>query len=131
MNPRGQLDAQVKAQPAESGLGKRPPWQRTHEICYAAGFILRTKVAGWTLFCERMNLPPFVLCEHLPGFDRLQRALARSEKSAFTTEGMVSWLNAIRPKGEPETTVDQVLSVKKLADEGEDMYRQRVAWWGG
>jgi hypothetical protein len=46
-----------------------------------------------------LHLPPFLLRQELPGFDRLQRALALAKEAAFVPEGMLCWLNAIRPAG--------------------------------
>jgi hypothetical protein len=73
--------------------GDRPAWQRFQEGAYAIGYVLRTKADGWKLFCERLNVPPYLLWEGLPGFERLQRALKLAELSAFDGAGMVRWLN--------------------------------------
>ena len=74
-------------------VGNRPLWQRLLELAYAAGFMLRTKADGWKLFCERLHVPPFLVWQELPGFERLQEALAQTEKTAFNAEGMLRWLN--------------------------------------
>ena len=99
-------------------------------MALAAGFVLRTKAEGWKLFCERMNVPPFLLWERLPGFDRLRRALSLAEKAAFGNEEFVRWLNAVRRKGTPELTAVP-LTVERTAGGAAEMFRQRVAWWGG
>jgi hypothetical protein len=105
--------------------------QRTLDLALAAGFMLRTKTDGWRLFCERMNVPPFQLWERLPGFDRLQRARALADKVAFFPEGMVRWLNTIRPEGRNEATVENLISAEKVAHELDKKFRQCVNWWGG
>jgi hypothetical protein len=110
--------------------GERPAWQRAHDMALACGFILRTRADGWKLFCERMNVPPFLLWEVYPGFDRLQRALALAETAAFTPEDYVRWLNRIRRAGEPEVT-HAAPTVEGLASANEKAFRQRVEWWGG
>ena len=92
--------------------------------------MLRTKANGWKLFCERLNVPPFLLWEAFPGFDRVQRALARTEKAAFVPEGFLRWLNHVRPKGEPALTAVP-LTVEGVAAANEEAFRKRVEWWGG
>jgi hypothetical protein len=123
-------DAKADAEPAKGGTGKRPAGQRFFDLALAAGFVLRTKAEGWKLFCDRLHVPPFVLWGLYPGFDRLQRALALAEKAAFVPEGMVRWLNDIRPAGEPKLT-EVPLTVERVADETEEMFRTRVKWWSG
>jgi hypothetical protein len=127
-------DGMVPAEPAEGCAGEPPLWQRIRDLALAAGFMLRTKTHGWKLFCERMNVPPFLLWERLPGFDRLQRTLALAEKAAFFPEGMVRWLNTIRrecKREAPEATFENIVSAEKLADELEKTFRQCLKWWGG
>jgi hypothetical protein len=108
----------------------RPGWQRLLDLALAAGFTLRTRADGWKQFCERLTVPPFLLWQDLPGFDRLQRALALAEQAAFVPEGMRGWLNANRPPGAPELT-EVPLTVEDVADAAEEAFRQRVHWWGG
>ena len=38
--------------------------------------MLRIKSEGWELFCGRLGVPPYLVCEGLPGFERFQRTLA-------------------------------------------------------
>lgn len=123
-------DAKVPAEAAEAGDGERPILQRYLDMALAAGFALRTKAEGWKLFCQRMTIPPFAVWEGLPGFDRLQRALNLSETAAFEAGGFLRWLNDIRPAGEPQR-LKVPLTVEGLADATEELFRQRVEWWGG
>jgi hypothetical protein len=123
-------DAKADAESVEDDAGERPIGQRYLDLALAAGFVLRTKAAGWELFCERMTLPPFAVWEGLPGFDRLQRALQMAEKSAFAPEGFLRWLNAIRPAGEPERS-EVPLTAEGMAAAAGELFRQRVHWWGG
>jgi hypothetical protein len=124
------LDTPAEAKPAEDDDGKRPLWQRSLDLVLAAGFMLRTKANGWKLFCERLSIPPLAGWEGLPGFDRLQRALDLAEKAAFVPEGFLRWLNAIRPAGQPERT-EVPCTAEGMAAAAEDMFRERVQWWGG
>lgn len=111
--------------------GRKPPaWERSLRVACAIGYMLRAKGDGWKLFCERMTVPPFLLWEGLPGFDRLQRALALSKEAACGPEGFLRWLNTVRPAGEPKLT-EVPLTVEKVARATEEMFRRRVAWWSG
>src|SRR5262249_15997242 len=96
----------------------------------AQGFTVKTQADGWKLFCERLGVPPFALWQALPGFDRLQRALALAEQFAFVPVGMIRWLNTIRPEGAPEGKA-LGLTPAKGAEELEAFFRERAAWWGG
>jgi hypothetical protein len=117
--------------PAEGASDNDSAQYRTLDLALAQGFLLRTMADGWKLFCERVNLPPFVLWNILPGFDRLQRALKLAEQAAFAPEGMQRWLNAIRPAGKPEVAAADLASAESIADAFETAFRQRVKWWGG
>jgi hypothetical protein len=116
----------------ESRTGRRAMslGERYLNLALAAGFMLRTKAEGWKLFCERLSLPPLLLWEGYPGFDRLRRALALAEKAAFVPEGFLRWMNDVRPAGEPELTAVP-LTAEGLADATAKAYREWTAWWGG
>jgi hypothetical protein len=90
----------------------------------------RVVVVGGKLFCERMHVLPERVREGLPGLDRLQGTLALVEKTAFTSEGMLRWLNRIRPAGEPPLSKAPV-TVEKFPDDAEAMYRDHVKRWSG
>jgi hypothetical protein len=94
--------------------------------------MLRTKADGWKLFCERLNVPPFLVweCGALPGYDRLRRALTLAEKAAFTADGFLRWLNRTRPAGRPEQA-GVPLTVEGVADATERLFREHAAWWNG
>jgi hypothetical protein len=119
------------------GEPKPPQWERMLQLYYAQGFVLRAKVAGWNLFCERLTLPPFVLWNRLPGFDRLERAIELVEGNrygpppAFEPEGMVRWLNGIRRESDREATLGSLLSPERFADDLDCGFRQVVAWRSG
>ena len=117
--------AEAQAENEEWTVGER--WL---DLALAAGFVLRTKAEGWKRFCERMNVPPFLLWERLPGFDRLRRALAQAERASFVPEGFLRWLNDTRPAGKPELT-EIPLSVEAVAYANAEMFGEHVAWWGG
>jgi hypothetical protein len=105
-------------------------WHRYFDLGLASGYVLRAKADRWKLFCEKLNIPPFLFWEMLPGFDRLQRALALAEKAAFTLEGFLRWMNRIRPRGKPKLT-EVALTAEAVAREMQEIYRDRVQWWGG
>jgi hypothetical protein len=110
---------------------------RMFDLYLACGFILKAKLAGWQLFCERLGIPAFVAWQRFPGFQRLQHALQLLGEnvpglvSAFRPEGMLRWLSRIRPKGAPEPSLENLISPERFADELDKVFRQRVAWWGG
>jgi hypothetical protein len=119
-----------RARTREDDRLTKPVWQRLLDVALPYGFLLKTKAAGWELFCGRLNVPAFALWNALPGFDRVQRALKLAREAAFTREGMVAWLDSIRPKGTPEMTAPLV-SAESSADELDALFRRRVEWWGG
>ena len=128
--PEDESNAKSDEEPAEPTDRDCATWGRYLDLALASGYELRTTSAGWKLFCERLNIPPFLLWEVLPGFDRLQRALALAEKAAFTPEGFLRWLNRIRPAGQPELTTVP-LTAEAVAKAAEEAFRKRVEWWGG
>jgi hypothetical protein len=107
-----------------------PDWEKHLDVALAAAFVLRTKAAGWQLFCARLHLPPFAWWQVLPGWERLQRALASAERVAFQPEGFLRWVNQVPPAREPERT-DVALTAEAVADAIEKTFRQRVSKWGG
>ena len=116
---------------AANAAAARSMAERWLDVVQAKAFTLKSKADGWKLFCERLSVPPFATWEGLPGFGRLQRALALAEGAAFVPEEMVRWLNSIRPEGEPEAAAEELMSPEKLADELAELFRDRVRWWGG
>lgn len=127
---REESEGNAETKLAQRDTGARSSWERYLDLALAAGFVLRTKVDGWKLFCERLTIPPFALWEGLPGYDRLQRALTLTENAAFVAEGFMQWLNRIRPAGEPERTLPP-LTVEGMAAAAEKVFRERVERWGG
>jgi hypothetical protein len=126
-------DGEADANAGEDHAATDPDYStldRYFDLFLASGYELRAEVEGWKLFCEKLNIPPFLLWQELPGFDRLQRALALAEKAAFTTEGFLKWLNRIRPTGEPALT-EIPLTAESVAKATAQAFRQRVEWWGG
>jgi len=94
-------------------------------------FILQTKAAGWNLFCERIGFAPFSTWQHLPGFDRLERALdGVAQCPALSPAELLESLNGTRPDGEPEVTAARLISADKYADEIERTFRVRAQRWG-
>jgi hypothetical protein len=103
---------------------------RCFDLVLAAGYRLRTKTEGWQLFCQRRHLPPFALWENLPGFQRWYHTLERTAEIAFEPEGLLCWLNRVRPAGTPEK-VEVPLTAEGVADDLERMFQQSVRSWGG
>jgi len=107
------------------------------DLFLAQGYMLRTKAAGWKLFCPRRGALPFYLWQILPGFKRLQRELNLLDGTpdrpgpAFTPTGMVCWLNRLRPAGNPEITETDIMTTERIADALDVAFRARVEWNGG
>jgi hypothetical protein len=126
-----------KGTPATAKKEHRTSKDRSYDLYLAQGFMLQTKAAGWKLFCERMGISLVGLWQHLPGVERLQRHLNIAEGTpdrpgpAFTPEGMVRWLNTVRPSGNPVATEADLISAARLADALDAGFRFCVEWWGG
>jgi hypothetical protein len=116
--------------PKDDRDGNRPVRNRYMDLALASGYVLKAKAEGWKLFCERWNIPPFLLWEKLPGFDRLQRALELAEKAAFVHKGFLRWLNRIQSAGEPEVT-EIFMTAEGEAEAHEKAFQQLVQWWSG
>jgi hypothetical protein len=133
----GEDQGDDEAEGAEAGAAGTEPGgegqsvvDRWLGVALASGLLLKSKADGWKLFCARLNVPPFAAWAGLPGLARLERALALAEEAAFVPEGLVRWLNGVRPAGAPEVTA--VPWTAEDAAAGLDrLFRERVAWWGG
>lgn len=119
------LDKDVKPD-SESDEGEDR--NRVLDLALAAGFTLRAKIEGWELFCQRMNVPAYILWEGFPGYIRLQRARALCQKASFVEEGFKSWLNRIRPPGAEQIT-NVLITPETFAQDNEKHYRERSRWW--
>jgi hypothetical protein len=105
---------------------------RSTESMFAAGFMLKTLLDGWKLFCERRHVPPFAVWQILPGWDHLKRLVKRAERLAFTRDEMLQYTNEIsRRKGKPELTDSDVISPEGLADSLETQFGTYVKRHGG
>jgi hypothetical protein len=128
---------QPEAEPAGDESEVLTDSDRAWGLVMAAGFMLKTKVDGWKLFCGRLNVPPFLMWSVYPGFARLQRALDVVAGTdgfpgpAFVAEGMVRFFSRLRPPRETEAMAERLISAEKVADELETAYRDRAKWWGG
>jgi hypothetical protein len=119
-----------KEEPSPDVEPANPPWMRAMGVVYAAGFVLKTRTDGWARFCERLNIPPFLLWEALPGYERLQEALEMARERSFDVDGMREWLNRVRPMDAPPSAGPK-LSVDGVAEATEAMFADRVRFWGG
>ncbi len=128
-----EVEADADAKTGDNPMGDGDEgslWLWHLEAALAAGYMLKTKAAGWKLFCERMSIPPFVLWECLPGFHRLERSLKLADEVGFLTEGIGTWLNRIRPEGEAEATEANILTAEKAAVGIERAFREVARWLG-
>ena len=104
--------------------------ERRLQMGLASGYVLRTKAEGWKQFCERWSIPPFLLWQDLPGFDRFQAALKLTDHAAFTEDGFLRWLNRVRPADHP--VIPEVpVTVAGTADGVEEFFQARIEWWSG
>jgi hypothetical protein len=103
----------------------------------AVGFSLKTKITGWKLFCERLNVPPFTIWKSFPGYDRFEAAMMRVEgtegrfPAAFPPEAMLRFLQNLRPEGTPELSMAGLMSAEAVAKELDEMLRTGVKQFGG
>jgi hypothetical protein len=100
------------------------------ELALLWGFILKTDVQGWQLFCERRHLLPFRLWQLYPGWERLQSALESAKEAAFDETAFVQCLNRRRSNDTPEVTRSP-FRVEATANALELAFRDRVRSWGG
>jgi hypothetical protein len=121
-------DAESDADPKEGDACAWSVWEQMLDVALMHGFHLRTKADGWELFCQRLNVPPFVLWKRYPGFERLERALTLAEKAAFTRDGFLHWLNTVRPAGEPEAT-EVRFTPESVADDIAIVFQKLVDQW--
>jgi hypothetical protein len=118
-----------------------PLFAQILEVAYAFGFRLKTKAAGWMLWCKRRNLPPLKLWSVSPGYRRFQDALEMTESDpsnptfpkgkAFTAEEMLAWLNRVAARiGEPGI-MEIPLTAEGAATTLEEMFLGHVARHNG
>lgn len=96
----------------------------------AAAFIVRRYADGWRLFCESMNIPPYVLWEILSGYERVQTRLSQAEDVAYASEEFVSWLNSVKPEDHPELHANPY-TAEGIARQLDELYESATRWWGG
>ena len=102
------------------------------DLALAAAYVLQAQTEGWKLFCRELNVPFFSAWEALPGFGRLQRALADADQLAVSPEQFLGHLNTLRPTASSKlTVVPGHLTAAGMAAGIEEVYRWRVGWWGG
>jgi hypothetical protein len=129
--PRAKTEVEGCQRPAGGAPACIPAdLERDIHRALAIGFVLRTLTDGWKLFCEELNVPPLVIWQCLPGFYRLQTALALNENAPFGPEQYLQWCNSIRPTDTPEIT-EFALTADAIAAGTKNIYRDRVRWWGG
>jgi hypothetical protein len=120
----GYLDALRRPDDAD---GAEADVEQRFRLASAKGYLLKARADGWELFCGGLNIPPFLLWETLPGFDRLRRVLAVAREAAFAPEDVLRWADDVRPAEGSEV----LLTAEGAAAATEGLFRQLVEWWGG
>jgi hypothetical protein len=103
---------------------------RLRRLALALGFELKSQVEGWKQFCARLNLAPFETWDQLPGYHRLQRALRRTERAAFSPEGMLRYVNRHVLRGEPGLKTPPFLP-ESMASQVQEMFQLLATGYGG
>jgi hypothetical protein len=85
--------------PVQEDADKEPVWLRALDVALAAGYMLRTKANGWKLFCERLNVPPFLLWEVLPGFQACAAHSGIDRESRIRSRGVSAVDQSRSPQG--------------------------------
>ncbi len=109
-------------------LDKRSP--RFFRMALSWGYILKTRAAGWKLFCERRHFPPFARWKRKPGWDRLYRALETAEKAAFSDEEFIAFFNGQQSNGEAKLTISP-FAAAATASALDWFFKESVREWGG
>jgi hypothetical protein len=124
-------DADVPEPAKQKARRRKPsPAEKLLDAALFLGYLLKTKVQGWALFCEHKGIEPFVAWQELPGYLRLQHALEMAEKSAFVPEGALRYLNRRRPKDLPPWTAVP-FNPDRVAAELHSLFDRVVANWKG
>jgi hypothetical protein len=133
-------DAETFASTEGDEKGEKSEWttvDRFRDMYLVQGFILKTKAAGWKLFCERLGFRPFAVWEELPGFDWFQGSLRIVEGTdgrpgeAFSEDDMLGWIKrSIDRKGTLEVVEVKLLTAEAYAGDCEEAFRKRADFHG-
>jgi hypothetical protein len=93
--------------------------------------MLKTKAAGWELFCTRLAVPPYLLWHVLPRYDRFRRAMAAAGHAAYDAEGFDRWRKGMKEKRGDGDKPDCPFTADGKADSHEKVFRERVTLWQG
>jgi hypothetical protein len=93
--------------------------------------MLKTKAAGWELFCSRLTVPPYLLWTVLPGHERYQRALKAAERASYDAEEFLQWRERMAAKWGDNGKRVRPFTAEREADDLEATFRERVRWWQG
>jgi hypothetical protein len=55
----------------------------TRDLPFMFGFTIKTLLAGWRLFCEKLQIPPDAPWESLPGYETVRQAEKLTESFAY------------------------------------------------
>ena len=100
-------------------------------LVMSAGYLLKTRMAGWQLWCVRRHLPPLAFLKDLPGYERMMRVLELTQDApdqrgrAFTAAAMLHWINQLaRRLGKPNLT-ELPCTAETIADDYEWLFEVR------
>jgi hypothetical protein len=88
---------------------------RWGNIARAHGYRLRTKWRAWEAFCEEWQVRPRLLWDHLPGLDRVERAVvALAEADPCAEAEFLATVNTIRPGDRPPIATNPLTVASSL-----------------
>jgi hypothetical protein len=121
-------------QTLDSDALELPDWHRSGRAARGIGYLFKLKIEGWKLFCNRLGTSTMKLWQdmELPGVDRIKRAVGFAFGGlAFSSASeMATWVNEVRPDGEPECTEADILTAECYATHLYGLLRNRARSWG-
>ncbi len=101
-----------------------PQAERLLDVALFFGFLFKTKLAGWRLFCREQGVDPLLCWSVLPGLGLIQRAEKVAESAAFTPKGAARFLTR---DGNTEV---KLLTAEAEAQDLRQTLDARAEWWG-
>ena len=97
--------------------------------------MLKVKFDGWRLFCEGLQVSPWLMWEQpaLPGFHRITSAvvLANCGNAFPSATEMARWMDEVQPLEVGKRTAANVKTPAGIAADLDAEFRERVRFWGG
>jgi hypothetical protein len=97
-------------------------------VAQTFGFVFKTKLAGWRLFCREQNLDPELCWSCLPGFRTLKRAEKLADCAAFERDGAAAFL--ADAKADIGKVAGELITPESVAAELRHCFAVRAEWWG-